>query len=257
MNLDLNPDLGEPYDSPAQATRVITEGWARHNLYCLDCDEDQLRIAQAGTKVFDFTCRNCHRTYQLKSQKHPFRRRVLDAAWKPMVSAIKTGTVPSFLFLHYDPIRWNVADLFGVPSQFMTLSAIEKRKPLPPTARRAGWVGCNILLQNLPPDARVQIIHQNLEVPRSKAREAWRRFGFLKGMDESSRGWAADVLACVRRLNEKTFTLGDMYRFEEELSGLHPNNRHIRAKIRQQIHVLRDQDVIRFLGGGNYSTVDD
>ncbi len=32
-----------------------------------------------------------------------------------------------------------------------------ERKPLSPTARRAGWVGCNIVLQQLPEDGRLDV----------------------------------------------------------------------------------------------------
>ena len=37
-----------------------------------------------------------------------------------------------------------------------------------------------------------------------------------------------------------TFTNADIYAFERELAALHPDNRHIRDKIRQQLQVLRD-----------------
>jgi hypothetical protein len=37
-------------------------------------------------------------------------------------------------------------------------SAIIKRPPLPTTARRAGWVGCNFDLSRVPAEARIEII---------------------------------------------------------------------------------------------------
>jgi hypothetical protein len=40
-----------------------------------------------------------------------------------------------------------VENVILIPRFAFPLSAIEKRKPLAETARRAGWVGCNILLQ--------------------------------------------------------------------------------------------------------------
>lgn len=36
------------------------------------------------------------------------------------------------------------------------------------------------------------------------------------------------------------FTNADIYAYERELAALHPDNRHIRDKIRQQLQVLRD-----------------
>jgi type II restriction enzyme len=149
-----------------------------------------------------------------------------------------------------------VETFFGVPGHFVTLSSIEKRPPLAPTARRAGWVGCNILLNRLPSDAKIYLLRDREEIPPAEVRERWRRFEFLRDASHESRGWTADVLARVRRLNQKMFTLDDVYRFEDNLASLHPRNRHVRAKIRQQLQLLRDQGIIKFLGRGNYLLVD-
>jgi type II restriction enzyme len=83
-------------------------------------------------------------------------------------------------------------------------------------------------------------------------RERWRRFAFLKRGLPQSRGWMADVLTCIRELGQDTFTLSDAYGFEGRLARLHPHNRNVRPKIRQQLQVLRDHGIIRFLGGGRY-----
>jgi type II restriction enzyme len=252
MDLSLNAALAEDYKSPAQQARVVTEAWVAEHLYCLGCAEDELDPTRRGKQVVDFLCGNCERRYQLKSQRRPFGRKVVDAAWGPMASAIRSGTVPNFLFLHYNHEAWRVTNLFGVPSHFMTLSALERRKPLPPTARRAGWVGCNILLDALPPDARVSIVREERARPAIRVREEWSRFEFLAKRSHESRGWTADVLARVRRLDQRMFTLQDIYAFEEELSKLHPKNRHVRAKIRQQLQVLRDRGILKFLNRGLY-----
>lgn len=173
-----------------------------------------------------------------------------------MASAVKAGRAPNFLFLHYDPRDWMVESFFGVPGHFMTLSAIERRRPLPSTARRAGWIGCNILLGRLPSDAKVYLVRDREEISPREVRKRWRRFEFLKAITHESRGWTADVLACVRRLDQRMFSLEDIYRFEDELSKLHPRNRHVKAKVRQQLQVLRDRGIVKFLGGGNYVTLD-
>ena len=41
-----------------------------------------------------------------------------------------------------------------VPKHFFVPDIIEKRKPLAETARRAGWIGCNIVLKNIPNEGR-------------------------------------------------------------------------------------------------------
>ena len=61
-----------------------------------------------------------------------------------------------------------------------------------------------------------------------------------------------DVLGCVRAIGKVEFTLDDIYAFERRLAALHKNNRNVRAKIRQQLQVLRDRGVLEFLGRGRY-----
>lgn len=235
---------------------MITEAWVHENLYCVACDEDSLLRTPHGRAVVDFRCDNCRQKYQLKARGSPIGHRIPDAAWKPMSAAVRAGKAPSLLLLQYDPRQWKVKNLFGVPNHFLTLSSLERRKPLGPSARRAGWVGCNILLRNLPVDGKVYIVHEREEIPHDKVRRTWRRFEFMKKASHESRGWTANVLACVRRLNQRIFTLEDVYVFEGELARLHPRNRHVKAKIRQQLQVLRDQKILRFLDRGNYLIVD-
>lgn len=64
--------------------------------------------------------------------------------------------------------------------------------------------------------------------------------------------WTGDVWALVQRL-PREFSLADVYRHEKELSRKHPENHFVRAKIRQQLQVLRDEGRIEFVdNSGNY-----
>jgi len=60
------------------------------------------------------------------------------------------------------------------------------------------------------------------------------------------------VLRVVKGLNKQEFTLKEVYDQEEKLAKLHPYNAHIRDKIRQQLQVLRDLDLLEFQGSGSY-----
>jgi type II restriction enzyme len=53
-------------------------------------------------------------------------------------------------------------------------------------------------------------------------------------------------------LNKKEFELKEIYKFEEDLKILHPENNNIKAKIRQQLQFLRNKDYLEFLGRGKY-----
>ncbi len=64
-----------------------------------------------------------------------------------------------------------------------------------------------------------------------------------------------DVLHCVNSLPGKEFTIQEIYKFENILSQKHPENKNIRAKIRQQLQILRDKGFIAFTGRGLYQKI--
>lgn len=61
------------------------------------------------------------------------------------------------------------------------------------------------------------------------------------GLDSDSRGWTLDVLNVVRSLGSTEFSLADVYAFADELRRLHPDNLHIRDKIRPAACLRRRQ----------------
>jgi type II restriction enzyme len=73
-----------------------------------------------------------------------------------------------------------------------------------------------------------------------------------------AKGWLLDVRVCVERIKKPEFTLGDVYAFESILQAMHPLNRHVRAKTQsgQQLQILRDKDMVRFVGRGGYQRMD-
>ena len=70
----------------------------------------------------------------------------------------------------------------------------------------------------------------------------------LKDIAFKERGWALDVLNGVR--SKRAFTNGDTYTLAEHLEQLHPDNRHVRDKIRQQLQVLRDAKLLIHVSSG-------
>ena len=72
-------------------------------------------------------------------------------------------------------------------------------------------------------------------------RAQYRRVKPLAEIKAKERGWTLDVLNAVRRLGKTQFETREMYSFVRELEGLHPDNRHVEDKIRQQLQVLRDR----------------
>ena len=60
------------------------------------------------------------------------------------------------------------------------------------------------------------------------------------------------MLNVVRALGREEFTLAQVYARGEELQRLHPQNRYVEAKIRQQLQRLRDLGFVEFVGRGEY-----
>jgi len=260
LDIGLDPSVAVGYRSLSQKARVITEHWASGNLYCTACPCDRLEPFKANTKVVDFRCPECTARYQVKSKSRFIGNVIANSAYGPKMDAIASGQAPNYIFLCYSPDSWMVTGLFAVPGHFLTPAIVHKRPPLKPTARRSGWVGSNILLGGLPPEARVALVTDSHVLPRTEVRRAWDRFAFLALPESSKGGWGADTLMCLRRIARETgsdsFSLQEFYRrFEHELGLLHPENRNVRAKIRQQLQILRDNEVIRFLGRGDYRVV--
>jgi len=240
------------YKSGAQRARIATEAWANHNLYCPNCNSATLRETPTNTPAVDYFCPGCHAPFQLKAQSRPFSRRIVDAAYSTMVRAIRENRTPNLFVLHYDALEWVVANMIVIPHFAFPLSAIERRPPLGPHARRAGWVGCNILLDAIPADAKIRVVNAGAALPSRSVRQQYARLRPLARLKLEQRGWTLDVLSAVRSLGKERFTLADVYAREERLSRQHPNNRHVRDKIRQQLQVLRDLGLLEFLGGGSY-----
>src|SRR5712692_8356427 len=127
-----------PYKSPSQRARAVTESWASRNLYCANCDSPRLQSLRANTPASDFRCPVCDSPFQLKGQSHAFSSKILDAAYDKMIDAIECDQTPNLLALHYSRSAWRIDNLFLIPRFVLSRSAIEKRPPLKPTARRAG-----------------------------------------------------------------------------------------------------------------------
>jgi type II restriction enzyme len=229
MNLQCSIGFASSYRSASQITRVLTEEWCTRELYCPACDSDRLTASKANTPAVDFECPKCGQPFQFRADR-----------------------TPNLLVLQYSA-DWIVHNLLLIPRVFFTESIVEKRSPLNPTARRAGWVGCNILLSQIPDDGRINVVSAGLPIPEQQVRAEFLRIRRLAELSPSLRGWTLDVLKIIRKLGKSQFSLQELYHFEAELKASHPQNENIRAKIRQQLQVLRDLRLIDFTSTGNYS----
>lgn len=240
------------FHGATQNARVWTEGWVREQMFCPNCGAISIKPLRNNSPAADFLCEGCGEDFELKSARRPFGRRIVDGALKTMMDKALSGRAPNLLLLNYDRAALAVTNLIVVPKQFVLPAIIEARKPLGPTARRAGWQGCNLLVSEIPDAGKVWLVRDGTMREQIAAREDWQRVLFLRGASLSGRGWLIDVMRCVEEIGRSEFDLADVYAFEARLRALYPDNGNVRPKIRQQLQVLRDKGFLSFMGGGRY-----
>jgi len=76
--------------------------------------------------------------------------------------------------------------------------------------------------------------------------------GGVKTIVDTLSGWRLDTFSVVSKIPANIFKLEQVYACKQDLQELHPENRNVEAKIRQQLQELRDLGLIEFLGGGVY-----
>ena len=253
--LNFIAEKGDTYNSRAQKARVLTEDWVNRQIYCPACGS-LLKKASNNAPVLDFVCCSCSEQFELKSSKKEIASKVVDGAYQKMIERLNGDEQPNLFFLHYNAIRLEVLNFFAVPKHFLIPQFIQKRKPLSASARRAGWIGCNILLNQIPQSGRIFIIKDKTVTPKERVMNNWSKTVFLRqAQDFETRGWLVEIMNCIDKLGKREFVLNDIYRFETELAEKFPQNQHIRDKIRQKLQILRDKNYLRFISQGQYQLV--
>lgn len=245
-------DVQARYVSGSQTARVSTERWVADWAYCPNCGNQNIKQLPPNMPVADFYCASCQEQYELKSHSKPLGRRVVDGAYHTKIERLASDSSPNLFLMRYDQGARQVVDLLVVPKHFFIADIIEKRKPLGPTAKRAGWVGSNILLDQLPAAGRIFLVRGGEPAPKDQVLTTWQRTLFLRDAGLEARGWLIEVMKCVEMIGRPTFTLDEVYSFERRLAAMYPDNMHVRPKIRQQLQVLRDSGFLEFVSKGNY-----
>lgn len=254
MNLNLNTRLAEGYKSRSQIAKILSENWVLLNSYCPKCGETPLGKFKNNRPVADYYCERCAEEFELKSKKGKLPNIVSDGAYSTMIERINADNNPNFFFLTYTK-QWTVHDFLIIPKQFFTPEIIIERTPLSSTARRAGWIGCNIDISKVAEAGRVFLVKHAQIIDSKIVSETFNKMLFLREKPQKARGWILDIMRCIDTIKSETFTLDEVYKFEAYLKLKHPNNNFIKEKIRQQLQILRDKGIIEFVGKGLYRKI--
>jgi type II restriction enzyme len=240
------------YTSGSQNARKWTEAWVGMWAYCPHCGNSRISQFPNNSPLADFLCGSCKEEFELKSQKGKFGAKVADGAYKTKCERLAASNNPNLLLMNYDLTSLAVVNLFIVPNHFFVHDIIEERKPLAAKARRAGWIGSNILLGRVPESGKIHIVRNGVIREKELVLKEWQKTLFLRNESLEARGWLLDVMKCVESLGKREFTLDEVYAFERQLGELYPGNQNIRPKIRQQLQYLRDRGLVEFISRGNY-----
>jgi len=172
-----------------------------------------------------------------------------------MIRRINSDDNPHFFFLNYSVADLKVQNFLVIPKHYFVDDIIERRKPLSETARRAGWIGCNIILKNIPSTGKIFFVKDGKVETSKNVLDIWAKTAFLANQKKEARGWTIEILKIVDQIADKEFTLGEVYNFEEQLKMKFPNNNFVKDKIRQQLQVLRDKGILEFKGRGVYKKI--
>ncbi len=254
MDFRFDTRLVAGYKSNSQRIRVMSEEWVCNNLFCPCCGNSRILRQRNNNPVGDFICDKCGEEFELKSKESHFGRKIVDGAYSTMIQRIESRNNPHLFILAYSD-DFVVNDFVLIPKFFFVPSIIEKRKPLADTARRAGWVGCNILIGDVPKQGRIGIIEGRTFRDSCDVVENYQKVKELQINSLDGRGWLYDVLNCVNSVKGDTFMLSDIYKFVPVLRELHKGNNNIEAKIRQQLQFLRDKGFLIFMGKGRYKKI--
>lgn len=250
MNIGLGV-ANSKYTSNSQQIRVLTENWVSHEAFCPKCGST-FESYPNNKPVADFFCKKCHEDFELKSKANTIGNKINDGAYGTMLKRLNANDNPNFLLLSYD-IGRRVNNFFVVPKYFFIPEIIERRKPLSASAKRYGWVGCNIVLRGIPESGKIYYVRDKCVQEKRGVMKNWKKTAFLKASDDiKERSWLLDIMACVDKFGNRPFDLSEIYGFEKTLATKHPNNKHIKDKIRQQLQILRDKGYLDFIARGIY-----
>ncbi len=252
VTLEMDSGSTSHYKSRTQKARFITETWACVNIACPGCNADLKKYAN-NSPVADFFCPICTEDFELKATCGKLGNTIPDGAYGTMIQRLSSRSNPNLLLLQYDAESWSVKNVTAIPKYYFTPGIIQERLPLSLSARRAGWIGCNIRIGDIPSAGKIKIVSNGVFEPHEQIFLEWRKTRFLKEIrSDAAKGWLLQTMQCIDRIRKRRFQLQDVYAFEDSLKSAYPNNGHIKEKLRQQLQVLRDRGYLQFVDKGVY-----
>ncbi|MCP1660504.1 DpnI domain-containing protein [Neisseria perflava] len=253
MMLNFDSTSVSRYHNARQTIRELTENWLGANGYCPNCGCAPITKFENNRPVADFFCHACGEQFELKSKAGLSNgKKVPDGAYHTMITRIQADDSPNFFFLAYKKADYSVQQLILVPKHFITTGMIIPRKQA--LQGRPNYLMCDMDISSLPQSGRIYLIHQAQIVDPETVCRQWQANLFLRQQNVEKKGWLLAIMRCIDTLPD-SFHLAQLYEFEAQLKRKFPENNHIKDKIRQQLQILRDQNIIEFTACGQYRKI--
>lgn len=250
MQTFFDTQIAQSYNSNSQKIRVLSENWVDKEIFCPNCGHN-VDSYENSRPVADFHCPNCTEDYELKSKKDSMGNRILDGAYKTMIKRLQSASNPNFFLLNYDVKNYEVLNFAVVPKHFFVPEMIIKRSK--GLKGRPNYIMCNIDMSQIPQSGKIFYIQNKQIKPKKDILRNWQKTLFLRESKKSElKGWILDIMNCIDKLNKNEFKLDEIYAFEKYLEIKHPDNKHIKDKIRQQLQFLRNKNYLKFISKGKY-----
>ena len=205
MNCNFNTALTQSYHSQSQIIRILTESWVSEYMYCPHCGNASLNHFPNNKAVADFYCPNCNNEYELKSKAGSIGHKIADGAYHTFIDRITSNNNPDFFILNYSKQLLTVNNLWLIPKHFFVPDIIEQRKPLSDNAQRKGWIGCNILIDKIPSQAKIDIIHNC--TPRAGSGASTTGILIIYGQPKLQRLAFRYIKLCEQHQNRNVFVI--------------------------------------------------
>lgn len=227
MELMLPVEVAKLYSSNSQRIWIMTESWVGTPIFCPNCG-NYLTNFRNNSPVADFYCKKCSEEYELKSKNGNMGSTIVDGAYSTMIERLVSNNNPNFFFLTYNKSTFEIRNFLTIPKYFFVPDIIQKRNALKPTARRAGWIGCNIVMGSIPEFGKIFYIQDGVAKSKNEVLEKWNKTEFVRSTrNTEAKGWLLDVVVCPEKIKKTEFSLEDVYAFEAYLKAKHPMNNNV------------------------------
>lgn len=131
---------------PSEKQRIgdLGEKFVAKRMSCLRCKRSgSIKQLPTNFKCADLICDFCGATSQVKTyqQESPgLPSSILGAAWAPQKERMESGIYHPLWLVRLGKSQ-RVKEVWLIPSELQSPEMFIKRKPLPATAKRAGWQG--------------------------------------------------------------------------------------------------------------------